>query len=87
MALTRHWRRSHDMIQSLALSWHDPSCNTARYYVLSIEPSLFGETTLTDNWSHISWPGQTRIALYENHTVAMAALEACSSASAVVATS
>ena len=51
------------------------------------EPSLFGETTLTHEWGRIGWPGQTRIALYENHTVAMAALEACSSASAVVATS
>ena len=38
---------SYDMIQYLALNWHDPSCNMARYDVLSIEPSLFGETTLT----------------------------------------
>lgn len=39
------------------------------------EPSLFGETTLTREWGRISWPDQTRIALYENHTVAMEALE------------
>jgi hypothetical protein len=51
------------------------------------EPSLFGETTLTCKWGRIGWPGQRRIALYENHTVAMEALETCSSASAVVATS
>jgi predicted DNA-binding WGR domain protein len=63
------------MIQSLVLDWNDPSCNTARYDVLSIEPSLFGEITLTNDWSHISWPDQTRIALYENHTVAMEAPE------------
>ncbi len=66
---------SHDMIQYLVLHWHDPSCNMARYDVLSIEPSLFGETTLTNDWSHISWPDQTRIALYENHTVDIEALE------------
>ena len=47
----------------------------ARYDVLSIEPSLFGETTLTRDGVHISWPDQTRIALYENHTVVMEALE------------
>ena len=78
---------SHDMIQSLALDWHDPSCTMARYDVLSIERSLFGETILTCKWGRISWPDQTRIALYENHTIAMEALETCSSASAVVATS
>ena len=63
------------MIQYLVLDWHDPSCNMARYDVLSIEPSLFGETTLTREWGRISWPDQRRIALYENHTVAMEALE------------
>ncbi len=66
---------SHDMIQYLVLDWHDPSCNMARYDVLSNEPSLFGETTLTNDWSHISWPDQTRIANYQIHTVAIAAPE------------
>ncbi len=64
------------MIQYLVLDWHDPSCNTARYDVLSIEPSLFGETTLTRDGVHISWPDQMRIALYQIHTVAMEAPEA-----------
>ena len=63
------------MIQYLVLDWHDPSCNMARYDVLSIEPSLFGETTLTKDWSHISWSDQRWIALYENHTVDMEAPE------------
>ena len=39
------------------------------------EPSLFSETTLTREWGRISWPDQTRIALYEIHTVDMEALE------------
>lgn len=38
------------MIQYLVLDWHDPSCNMARYDVLSIERSLVGETTLTRKW-------------------------------------
>jgi predicted DNA-binding WGR domain protein len=63
------------MSQYLVLDWHDPSCNMARYEVLSIEPSLFGETALTREWGRISWPGQRRIALHENYTVLMEALE------------
>jgi predicted DNA-binding WGR domain protein len=62
------------MIQSLVLDWHDPSCNMTRYYILSIEPSLFGETTLTREWSRIGRPGQRRIKLYENQTRAVEAL-------------
>ena len=63
------------MIQYLVLDWHASSCNMARYDVLSIERSPFGETTLTREWRRIRWPDQTRIAFYENHTVAMEALE------------
>jgi hypothetical protein len=29
-----------DTIQYLVLDWYDPTCNIARYYVLSIETSL-----------------------------------------------
>ena len=46
------------MIQYLVLDWYDPSCNMARYYVLSIELSLFGETALTREWGRIRWSGQ-----------------------------
>ncbi len=63
------------MIQYLVLDRCDPTCNMARYDILSIEPSLFGETTLTHDGIHISWPDQTRIALYKIHTVAMAVPE------------
>ena len=63
------------MIQYLVFDWHDASCNMARYNVLSIERSLFGETTLTCEWGRIGWPGQRRIALHENYTVLMEALE------------
>jgi predicted DNA-binding WGR domain protein len=47
----------------------------ARYYVLSIEPSLFGDATLIREWGRIGRPGQRRIELYENQLCAMEALE------------
>jgi hypothetical protein len=42
----RHWRMAQDTVQYLVLERCDPSCNMARYYVLSIEPSLFADATL-----------------------------------------
>jgi predicted DNA-binding WGR domain protein len=64
-----------DTIQYLVLDRFDPACNMARYYVLSIEPSLFGDTTLIREWGRIGRPGQRRIELYHNHTGAVEALE------------
>jgi hypothetical protein len=37
---------SEEMIQYLVLDRRDPSRNMARFYVLAIEPNLFGSTTL-----------------------------------------
>jgi hypothetical protein len=31
----------------------DPACNMARYYVLSIEPTLFGDQALIRGWGRI----------------------------------
>ena len=53
----------------------DPTCNMARYYVLSIEPSLFGDATLIREWGRLGRPGQTRIELYETQSKAVEALE------------
>jgi predicted DNA-binding WGR domain protein len=66
---------SQDTIQYLVLDRLDPSCNMARYYVLSVEPSLFGDVTLIREWGRIGQPGQRRIVLYENLSCAMEALE------------
>ena len=52
-----------------------PACNMARYYVLSIEPSLFGDATLIREWGRIGRPGQRRVELYENQSYAVEALE------------
>ena len=73
--LERHWRMAHDTIQYLVLHRCDPSCNMARYYVLSIEPSLFGDATLIREWGRLGRPGQRRVELYENQSCAAEALE------------
>ncbi|MPR13953.1 WGR domain-containing protein [Microvirga tunisiensis] len=62
-------------IQYLVLDRCDPACNMARYYVLSIEPSLFGDATLIREWGRLGQPGRRRIELYENQSRAMEALE------------
>ena len=54
---------SQDTIQYLVLDRCDPTRNMARYYVLSIEPSLFGDVTLVRQWDRIGQPGQRRIEL------------------------
>jgi predicted DNA-binding WGR domain protein len=66
---------SQDTIQYLVLDRCDPTCNMARYYVLSIEPSLFGDATLIREWGRLGQSGQRRIELYENHSRAVEALE------------
>jgi predicted DNA-binding WGR domain protein len=67
----RHWRMAHDTIQYLVLHRCDPSCNMARYYVLSLKPSLFGDATLIREWGRLGRPGQRRVELYENQSCAM----------------
>ena len=66
---------SQDTIQYLVLDRCEPTCNMARYYVLSIEPSLFGDASLIREWGRIGRSGQRRIELYESKTRAMEALE------------
>jgi predicted DNA-binding WGR domain protein len=73
--LAQHGGMSQDTIQYLVLDRLDPSCNMARYYVLSIEPSLFGDATLIREWGRIGRPGQRRIEFYENQSRAVEALE------------
>ena len=51
---------SQDTIQYLVLHRCEPTCNMARYYVLAIEPSLFGDATLIREWGRLGRPGQTQ---------------------------
>lgn len=42
----------------------DPARNMARYYELSIEPTLFGEVCLTRRWGRIGGRGQAKHHLF-----------------------
>ncbi|WP_201842777.1 WGR domain-containing protein [Microvirga zambiensis] len=66
---------SQGTIQYLVLDRVDPTCNMARYYVLAIEPSLFGNPTLIREWGRIGQPGQRKVELHENQSRAVEALE------------
>jgi predicted DNA-binding WGR domain protein len=49
----------------------DPSKNMARYYALSIEPTLFGETSLTRCWGRIGSRGQRIVHLFRSEPEAV----------------
>jgi predicted DNA-binding WGR domain protein len=48
---------SQGTIQYLVLDRVDSTCNMARYYVLAIEPSLFGDAPLIREWGRIGRSG------------------------------
>jgi predicted DNA-binding WGR domain protein len=53
----------------------DPSRNMARYYVLSIEDTLFGEHALVREWGRIGSPGRRRSQAFSTGESAQIALE------------
>jgi predicted DNA-binding WGR domain protein len=61
-------------LQVLVLDRIDEERNMARYYVLAIEPSLFGDTALIREWGRIGRGGKRRIDLYEGERQAVIAL-------------
>jgi predicted DNA-binding WGR domain protein len=63
-------------IPFVILDRHDPARNMARYYVLSIEPSLFGDTALVRQWGRHGRSGRQRIALFRARAHAIETLEA-----------
>jgi predicted DNA-binding WGR domain protein len=65
-----------DTIQYLVLDRRDPAANMARFYVLAIEPSLFGDVSLVKEWGRIGTIGRRKVELYENKGMAIEALEA-----------
>jgi predicted DNA-binding WGR domain protein len=77
---------SEDTIQYLVLHRCDPTCNMARYYVLSIETSPFGDASLIREWGRTGRPGRKRIELYETQSMPWKLLRLGFSESADVAT-
>jgi Uncharacterized conserved protein len=50
--------------QILTLTRVEPEKNIARFYTLSIEPSLFGDHALVRRWGRIGCRGRLRIDLH-----------------------
>jgi predicted DNA-binding WGR domain protein len=53
----------------------DPSRNMARFYVLLLQPTLFGETTVVRQWGRIGTRGRQKIEHFETGAEAAAALK------------
>jgi predicted DNA-binding WGR domain protein len=63
------------MLNVLVLEPCDPSQDVSRFYVLRIEPSLFGDPTLVREWGRIGQRGRQRIEIHQTEAKAAEALE------------
>lgn len=63
------------MTKPLLLHRIDPSRNMARFYALSLEPSLFGDVAVARRWGRIGTYGSQMIELHANREAALIALE------------
>jgi predicted DNA-binding WGR domain protein len=63
-------------LQLLVLERRDDSRNMARFYVLKIEPTLFGERALIREWGRIGSRGRRLGHPYATQSAAAEALEA-----------
>jgi predicted DNA-binding WGR domain protein len=63
-------------VQLVVLDRIDPARNMGRYYVLSIEPTLFDESSLVREWGRMGKPGRRRIELHRDDNNARIALGA-----------
>jgi len=59
----------------LVLDRTDPQRNMARFYVLSLEPTLFGDAALVREWGRWGRPGRRRLDLFADAEAAAEALE------------
>ena len=64
------------MLQMLVLERRNASRNMARFYVLAIEPTLFGEMSLVREWGRIGSWGRRRLDLHPNRAAAAESLDA-----------
>ena len=63
------------MLQVLVLERVEPNANIHRYYVLAVEPTLFGDVGLRREWGRIgNRGGASRLELHEDHNAAQEAL-------------
>jgi predicted DNA-binding WGR domain protein len=52
----------------------DPTRNMARYYTLSLQPTLFGEVSLVRQWGRIGTRGRQKIEYFTKDGEAVSAL-------------
>ena len=63
------------LLQVLVLERVDRARNMARFYVLSIEPTLFDDLALVRRWGRIGTVGRQRIDLHPSRPVAQIELK------------
>jgi predicted DNA-binding WGR domain protein len=56
----------------LVLERVDPARNIARYYVLSIEPTLFAKHTLNRRWGRVGCLGRERLQFFKSEDASRA---------------
>ena len=61
------------MLSSVRLFHVDPARNMARFYVLALQPTLFGEVALVREWGRIGSPGRVQVTAYATPEEAEAA--------------
>lgn len=59
-----------DRTDEIYIERKDPARNMARFYALSIEPTLFGEICLVRRWGRIGTHGQTKTRCFASNTEA-----------------
>ena len=64
-----------DTLKLVVLDRCDPAQNMNRFYVLSIEASLFGDAALVREWGRIGQPGRRRVEIHETEGKAVESLE------------
>ena len=62
-------------LQMLVLERREADRNMARFYVLAIEPTLFGDTALVREWGRLGSIGRRRLDLHANPDAAKEALD------------
>ena len=78
MLMYADWRQviAEHVARRLGLERRDPARNMARFYVLTIETTLFGDTALVREWGRLGQRGRRRLDLFAGRVQAVEALEA-----------
>ena len=61
-------------MQIIVLERCEPARNMSRFYILSVQPTLFGDTALVREWGRIGTFGHRRLDVYPRQTDAYGAL-------------